>query len=205
MKIGLFGITGNPPHFGHAKVIEESLKQCEQVISSLVYQHPFGKQFIDYDHRKNLLMKVFLDYFQEKPDLLKRIIFSDLDKDFVEKYERTPYSYELLSYLTENQSKNNNKSFTLVIGEDNFRPEIWKKFHRNEEILKDFGVCVIPEQGLHSTNIRELFQSLSHENFAEKKSKIIAEIGESAFEYCIENQIFSNIQFNTINKSRSFK
>ncbi len=196
MKIGLFGITGNPSHFGHAKVFERALESCDYVISSLVYQHPFGKKFIDYEHRKSLLQLMMNDYFHDK-DLLKRIIFTDLDKEFIERYQETPYSYKLLHELSSRLqrkdsifnflSTDKNIEFNLVIGEDNFKENIWKKFYKNEDILKEFGVCVIPEQGMHSTDIRHLFESLPDE---ENSDKIISAIGLLSYQYCQKHDLF---------------
>ena len=159
INVGLFGITGNPPHNGHMDVIKKSLKKVDLIWISLVFKHPFGKKFVDYSSREKML-NFSLEEFNFSSEDKSRIIVKNLDKEYFEKFEKTPYSYELLNY-SKNNSPNNYK-FSLIMGQDNLRPEIWTKYYCYDKIEKEFGVIGIKDQGAHSTEIRNL---IKEENF----------------------------------------
>lgn len=146
MKIGLFGITANPPHLGHLAVINEALKEVDEVWVSLVFKHPFGKNFIDYDDRLKML-----NLLLEKADL-SRVKIKEIDKQYFDLYNKIPYSYNLLSLLKKDDPE---KDFKLIIGEDNYKKEVWEKFYEHEKIEENFGLVIIKDTGLHSTNLRE--------------------------------------------------
>ena len=150
MNIGIFGVTGNPPHLGHWKVMQIASQQTDEVWTSPVFKHAFGKKFLDYDIRKQMLEAMMKDL------PIKNVILKDLDKEYFEKFNETIYSYNLLTYLKNTYPEHN---FKLIIGKDNFEPEVWSKFYRNQDILNDFGVIVIDEQGEHSTDIRNMLQN----------------------------------------------
>lgn len=144
-KIGLFGVTGNPPHMGHLKAVVEALNDCDEVWVTPVYIHPFNKLFIDYSHRLNMLKLLFSN--------LDNVKILEVDSEFHRKYNKTPYSYELLKYISE---ENKGVSPVLVIGEDNYVENVWQKFYFHDKITTEFGVIVVKDSGVHSTQIRSL-------------------------------------------------
>lgn len=150
MKIGIFGITGNPPHMGHWKAVEIAANQLDEVWISPVYNHAFGKKFLEYDLRKEMLEAMLIDF------PLVNVFIKDLDKDYFEKYQNTVYSYKLLCFLKELYPQHD---FKLIVGEDNFQSATWEKFYKNKEIVDEFGVIVIPDLGVHSTDIRKMLQN----------------------------------------------
>ena len=79
-----------------------------------------------------------------------------LDKEYFDKFSETVYSYKLLTYL---KNKFPEHEFRLIIGDDNFKPEVWHKFFKHQEILDEFGVVVIDDQGEHSTDIRNMLKN----------------------------------------------
>lgn len=179
-NIGLFGITANPPHFGHCSVIEQSLNFLDEVYVSLVYKHPFGKKFIDYEHRKAMLESILKEYF--KPEITARIIITEIDKEYFLKTEKTPYSYDILTLLKNSEPNN---QFKLIIGQDNYKPEVWTKFYQHDAIEKEFGLVIIDDKGTHSTHIREMISSSNPD-----EEKIINACGQSVFKYMNNHNLY---------------
>lgn len=161
-NIGLFGVTANPPHRAHCEVIKFALKTCDEVWVSPVFMHPFGKKPIPYNHRLALLEFIIEDFFHDLSDL-RRIRIVEVDKEFVEKFEKIPYSYDLLSHLREVLPQNH---YSLVIGEDNYKPDVWQRFHKYREIEEEFDLVIAKDLGVHSTEIRESFADLDEEALA---------------------------------------
>lgn len=150
MKIGLFGITANPPHLSHLEAIKKVLNDADEVWVTLVYNHAFGKSFIDYEKRLEML-KLLIEGENNS-----NIKIKELDKEYFLRFNETVYSYNLLNYIKE---KYPTYDLKLVIGEDNYKPEVWNKFYKNKEIEKEFGLIVIEDKGYHSTDIRKLIKN----------------------------------------------
>lgn len=150
MNIGIFGITGNPPHLGHFKVLSKAAKQLDEVWVSPVFNHAFGKKFLDYDIRVEMINGMLNDL------PVSNVYLKHLDKEYFDKFSETVYSYKLLTYL---KNKFPEHEFKLIIGDDNFKPEVWHKFFKHQEILDEFGVVVIDDQGEHSTDIRNMLKN----------------------------------------------
>lgn len=172
MNIGIFGITGNPPHLGHWKVIKQASEQLDQVWVSPVFNHAFGKKFLNYDIRVQMIEAMLKD----RP--IDNAYLKHLDKEYYEVHHDIVYSYNLLKYLKEKYPEHN---FKLIVGNDNFNSEIWKKFYKHQEILDEFGVVVIEEQGLHSTDIRNMLQ---------KNEVIVESITESVLNIITSNNLY---------------
>lgn len=150
MNIGIFGITGNPPHLSHWNACNIAVEYFDEVWLSPVYTHPFGKKFLPYDIRRKMILAMFKDF------PIKNLKVMDFDKEYFEKHQETVYSYKLLCFLKEKYPENN---FKLIIGEDNFKEETWVKFYKSKEIVDQFGVFIVKEQGFHSTEIRKMLQN----------------------------------------------
>lgn len=179
-NIGLFGITANPPHLGHCIAIKQALTSLDEVYVSLVYEHPFGKKFIEYKHRKAMLELILKEYFE--PALLAKIIITEIDKEYFLKTEKIPYSYDILTLLSK---KNPSNQFKLIIGEDNYHPDVWNKFYKNDAIEKEFGLVIIEDKGTHSTQIREMFASETPD-----RKKIISACGQAVFKYMNNHNLY---------------
>jgi len=150
MNIGIFGITGNPPHLGHFKVLNKASQSLDEVWVSPVFNHAFGKKFLDYDLRVEMINGMLNDL------PVSNVYLKHLDKEYFDKFSETVYSYKLLTYLKNTFPEH---EFKLIIGDDNFKPEIWNKFFKHQEILDEFGVVVIDDQGEHSTDIRNMLKN----------------------------------------------
>lgn len=165
MNIGIFGITGNPPHMGHWKALEIASQQLDFVWVTPVYNHAFGKKFLDYDIRKEMINAMLADY------PLENVEVKDLDKLYFETYQETVYSYKLLCFLQDMYPQH---EFKLIVGQDNFKSEVWEKFYKHQQILDEFGVVVIEDMGSHSTDIRNMLQN--NEDVVELVSKSVLKI-----------------------------
>lgn len=171
MKIGILGLTANPVHLGHLKVALHANKLVDEVWICPVFTHPFGKGFIEYPYRKKMIEIMF-------GNVDKNIKICEVDKEYVEKTGKMAYSYDLLCYLKE---KHPEHEFKLVIGEDNYQPEVWKKFYNHDLIDKEFGVILAKDEGMHSTNIRKMLEN--HEDIADY-------VGHEVANYIIENHLY---------------
>ncbi len=170
-KIGLFGVTGNPPQLGHLMVVNEALKSCDEVWVTPVYIHPFNKKPIAYEHRLNMLRLMFSN--------LKNVKILEVDKAFYLKSNKTPYSYDLLKSIKE---ENIEISPFLVIGEDNYKPNVWQKFYLYDRIESEFGVIVVKDFGVHSTQVRQFCREGDW-------ARVAKESGELVAQYLKENNI----------------
>lgn len=174
MNIGIFGITGNPPHLGHLKVLQSAAQELDEVWVSPVYNHAFGKKFLDYDIRKSMIEAMIADF------PLHNVFVYDLDRAYFEKYQDTVYSYKLLKFLKEQYPQHD---FKLIVGEDNFVPEVWQRFYKHQEILDEFGVVVVKDQGFHSTDIRNLLQ---------KNEDVVQLVSPSVLKIIQTNKLYQN-------------
>lgn len=174
MNIGIFGITGNPPHMGHLKVLQIASQDLDEVWVSPVYNHAFGKKFLDYDIRRKMIEAMLVDF------PLHNVFVHDLDKAYFEKYQDTVYSYNLLKFLKESYPQHD---FKLIVGEDNFAPEVWQKFYKHQEILDEFGVFVVKDQGSHSTDIRNMLQ---------KNEDVVQLVSPSVLKIIQTNKLYQN-------------
>lgn len=163
-KIGLFGLTANPPHLGHLRVVEEAASQCDEVWVSPVYVHPFNKSFIDYHHRLRMVELMF--------EGLPKVKIYELDRLFFTANDRVPYSYDLLSYIQQKDKENAPK---LIIGEDNYQKNVWQKFYKYDRIDAEFGVIVVKDFGLHSTQIREFVKNKDWQKVSESCGSLVTE------------------------------
>jgi nicotinic acid mononucleotide adenylyltransferase len=136
-----------------------------------VYIHPFNKTFIDYSHRLAMLHLMFAG--------LENVKIVELDKEYFLANNKTPYSYDLLSSI---KNKNKELSPLLVIGEDNYKPNVWQKFYFYDKIESEFGVIVVKDFGVHSTQIR----SFCHDG---DWAMVAQECGQPIAEYLRKNQI----------------
>lgn len=170
--IGIFGVTANPPHYGHMQAIEKSAQDLDEVWISPVYVHPFGKEFINYEHRVTML-KMLLDEANIENAYLKH-----LDKEFFEEKNEMVFSYSLLKFL---KNKYQYYDFKLIIGEDN--EKIFDKFKYGKEIIKEFGLYVVKDKGFHSTDIRN----------AIKNNKDTNATSQSVLDYIKTNNLYEGV------------
>ena len=154
-KTAVFGSAFNPPHMGHADVINQALEVFERVILVPSFVHAFGKTMAPFDLRlamTNVLTKHHTDWLQ-------RVTVSDIEKAIA---DRKPANSPIYTYdvLVELESLHPNDSLTFAVGPDNANPQTWAKFYNASEIDKRWGHWEAKEQKkIRSTDIREILQS----------------------------------------------
>lgn len=149
MRIGFFGGSFNPPHLGHLLAATYALKtfHLDQVWFAPVFNHPFGKHSIPFEHR-TAMCKLLIEEFS--PPFQVTEIEKELDHG-----GRT--------YLTlkELQKRHPKYEFGLVIGSD-LKDQL-QKWHHSDELQKEFNVYYVPRgekdnptsiPNISSTNIR---------------------------------------------------
>ena len=175
-NVGIFGLTANPVHIGHRMVVEKALATLDEVWVTPVYHHPWNKNPVDYVHR----LKMCELMFSSMPNV--KIV--ELDKKYYSETQKIPYSYDILSMAKREYGVHP----VLLIGQDNFVPTVWKKFYKHQEIESEFGVLVVEEDGVHSTEIRNLVQKQQWDIIAQNT-------GEDVVKYIQENSLYMELDY----------
>jgi len=155
-QIAVFGSAFNPPHLGHADVIEQIKVYTEQIILVPSFSHAFGKKMMGYEFRMALLKAMHRDLKYSES-----IVISDLEKQLAaaKPAEQAIYTFDVLNAL---ESQLNTSELTFVVGPDNADPAVWKKFYKSEEILERWNIWGAQER----LNVRSSFIRESLENGA---------------------------------------
>lgn len=150
----VYGLAGDPPHFGHLYAIKYLLSiSNSKVWIILSASHAFGKKMAPYHKRKEWLNCLVMG----KNSILteeekKRIVLKDIEEEILSKNKiNTVYSIDLMNYFNE---YNKNGHFYWAFGKDNANEESMKKF-KNYEILIQWPIIVLPEfMEVRSTLVR---------------------------------------------------
>jgi nicotinate-nucleotide adenylyltransferase len=154
-KTAVFGSAFNPPHLGHADVIDQALEVFDRVIVVPSYSHAFGKAMAAYSLRLELAETLIGLH----PGWQQRVIVSDIEQTIAEKKaDKEPiYTFDVLNELEAQLPKSH---LVFVVGPDNAALDTWAKFYKAKEIDERWGrwdakerVCV------RSTAIREIINS----------------------------------------------
>lgn len=151
MKIGVFGSAFDPPHLGHADVINQALTVFDKVVIVPSYQHPFGKVMAPFKLRVDMAKAMCLTL-----DHPKRVVISKVEeviyKEMIQK--RAIYTFDVLLELSKRFTSD---SLTFVAGPDNLAPEVWGRFYRVDDIIKNWGIWGAQERlECRSSSIRPL-------------------------------------------------
>lgn len=139
MKIGLYFGTFNPIHVGHLIIANylAEYSDLDEVWLVITPHNPFKKKssLLDNHHRFELVYRATEKYAKLKPS----------DIEF--KLPQPNYTVYTLAHITE---KYPNKSFALIMGEDNLRSfHKWKNY---ETILENHSIYVYPRIGKDTTD-----------------------------------------------------
>lgn len=157
MKVGLFGSACNPPHNGHADVIQQALHVFDRVIVVPSYVHPFGKVMAPFDLRLGMV-QAMVDELHGGD----RVVVSDIERDMYEARVAAGspcpvYTWQLLSEL---DVRFPDDSHMFVAGHDVLAPETWSKYCEGDLIKSRWGVWEAKENlNVRSSIIRPALAS----------------------------------------------
>lgn len=150
----VFGSAFNPPHMGHADVVEQALAVFDRVILVPSFAHAFGKTMAPFALRLAMAQAL-----KTHSGWGERVWVSDIEQDIAVKKEPSAaiYTFDVLSAL---EVLEPNHAFTFIVGPDNAEPATWAKFYKAEEIDKRWGRWVAQEQkAIRSTGIRTMINN----------------------------------------------
>lgn len=141
-QIGFFGGSFNPPHIAHVLAVHYALLRWrfDFVVVAPTYEHPFEKRLEDFAHRLRMTRIAF-------EHLGERVHVSSLEQEL----PPPSYTYQTLQHL---RTVYPDSEISLLIGSD-LLAEL-PRWHRTEELQKEFPMCVIPRLGMESTHGRGL-------------------------------------------------
>lgn len=153
MKIGLFGSACNPPHNGHADVIQQALHVFDRVIVVPSYIHPFGKKMAPFDLRLQMVQAMV-----DELDGGDRVVVSDIERDmYVAGFPCPVYTWQL---LTELDVRSPDDRHVFIAGHDVLAPETWSKYCNGDLIKSRWGVWEAKENlSVRSSIIRPALAS----------------------------------------------
>lgn len=151
----IYGLAGDPPHFGHLQAIKYLLSlTTAKVWIILSASHAFGKKMAPYQKRKEWLISLVMG----KNSILseeekKRVVLDDVEKIIISKNNvNVVYSIDLMNYFKSNYKSEN---FYWAFGKDNANENSMKKF-KDYDKLCEWPVIVLPEfMEVRSTLVRK--------------------------------------------------
>ncbi len=149
MHIAIFGSAFNPPHKGHIDAISQLLPQFDEVWLVPSYYHAFAKPMLDFEQRLEMLGIIVSEFLLQQP-----ITILAIEKELYQKNPQHPvYSYHLLKALQQQYPK---VRFSLALGPDNLKPNVWQKFYAYQKIEQEFSLVAVKQQlPYRSTELRE--------------------------------------------------
>ena len=146
-RIAVMGSAFNPPSLGHKDVVEQALKQCDQVWLVPAFRHAWGKKMAAYQQRCEMVDLFVQDIADPRVSLcaIEHEIASD----------KPVYSFDLLAALQTRIQPDD--QLLLVIGPDN--AAAFDKFYRASDIRQRWQLLVVKERiSVRSTKIRTALQ-----------------------------------------------
>lgn len=146
-RIALFGGSFDPPHIGHNEICKWVFSKglCEQLWVIPCYEHPFGKNLLDFDHRLKMCRMAF-------GKLLLPISVLETERDI----GGTSHTLRTILYL---KGQYPEASLHLLVGGDVAEQmDDWYEF---DKIRRNVAILEVPRGGnspipdVSSTEIRE--------------------------------------------------
>lgn len=128
MKIGIFGGTFNPPHKGHARMVEKMTEELElDKVLIIPNKIPTHKRCDDLADNKDRIAMCKMAFCNPKFEISTMEMDRDTD------------SYTIYT-IKELRKKHPNDELYLIIGSDMFL--IFHKWYKHKEILDECTICV---------------------------------------------------------------
>jgi nicotinate-nucleotide adenylyltransferase len=145
MKIGIYGGSFNPIHFGHIGLVEWVVNNTDldEIWLMLSPNNPLKENSIlaDEQMRLNKAQEAILALRNNNPNISNKIQVSDFEFHL----PRPSYTANTLRKLAQTYPQH---EFTLIIGEDNLA--IFDKWRDYQYILDNYRVFVYPRHGCNS-------------------------------------------------------
>lgn len=139
MKIGIYGGTFNPPHKGHARMIEKLTEELELdkvfIIPNKKPTHKRCDDLADNEHRLAMCSMAF-----KNPKFEISTVEMDRETD----------SYTIFT-VDELRKKYPNAKFYLIIGSDMFL--IFHKWYKHRELMEKCTICVASRDTQDDINV----------------------------------------------------
>ena len=150
MKIGIYGGSFNPIHFGHTGLAQWVVRNTDldEVWLMISPNNPLKDASILADEQVRL--REAKEAIKRLGDEAKRIIVSDFEFTL----PRPNYTTNTLREL---QKQYPQHEFTLIIGEDNL--EIFPKWREYTYLLENFRILVYPRKGSEKS-VEQMMQEL---------------------------------------------
>ena len=150
MKIGIYGGSFNPIHFGHTGLAQWVVRNTDldEVWLMISPNNPLKDASILADEQVRL--REAKEAIKRLGDEAKRIIVSDFEFTL----PRPNYTANTLREL---QKQYPQHEFTLIIGEDNL--EIFPKWREYTYLLENFRILVYPRKG-SGKSVEQMMQEL---------------------------------------------
>tara|TARA_Y100000590_G_scaffold283487_1_gene318904 strand:+ start:165 stop:743 length:579 start_codon:yes stop_codon:yes gene_type:complete len=192
MKIFFLGGTFDPPHIGHAKIVEKCINKCDKFILIPTMKSPHKKHnpLANSFHRLNML----------------KLIFNDNEKIFIDDFEITSnlknYTYITVEYL---KSKYKDAELTMILGYDQLLN--FKNWKESNQILKSVNIMcfnrelenkIVPKAfNFNKINFVENFNqkvssSLLRERFANNLVYSSEFLDDRVNHYILKNKLYAN-------------
>ena len=148
MKIGLFGGTFNPIHFGHIRLARQLLQSAglDEVWFMVTPQNPFKVNHeLLWDRTRYRMVEMALQRY-------KHLIASDYEF----RLPKPSFTWNTLQALSKDYP---NHTFTLLIGGDNW--QLFDKWYRYEDLLREYPIVVYPRQDANPDDMQTAFPSVT--------------------------------------------
>ncbi len=148
--IAIFGSAFNPPHLGHADVIDQALGIADRVIAVPSYKHAFGKAMLPFSLRVSLVEDLISDQ-----GFTNRCKVSTIEETLSQSQNdaRAVYTFDVLEAFERAYS---NANLIFIIGPDNADPAIWNQFYKAKEIQARWQIWAAEERlPIRSTPLRQ--------------------------------------------------
>lgn len=144
----VYGGAFDPPHKGHADVVEQLSCTGQTILLVPSFRHAHGKDMSPFEVRCELLEKM-VKRLREKGINVR---VDRIEQDLAQQGDGPVYSWLLLNAIAQREGLNG-KQIGFVIGEDNM--SVLPRFHKAVDLINTFGLVVAREQvKLHSSDIR---------------------------------------------------
>ena len=151
MNVGIYGGAFDPIHLGHLMVITEALAsgRFDQIAVMPCWEHSFDKKLSLFDDRLAMTKLALNACFSfGNPCDTPKVGVSDLERRL-----KSKHTVDVVEYLKE---KNPQASFTLIMGEDNWRDR--DKWHRWMDLREIVGFFVSGREGNEDPNFKPAFR-----------------------------------------------